>query len=37
MGEERDPPPLFFRKNVILKELHVNDVQECESKGVMRV
>ena len=38
MGEERtDPPPVFFRKDVILKELCVRKVQECDSKEVIGV
>jgi hypothetical protein len=29
-------PPLFLRKNVILKRLDRQVVQECDSKGVRR-
>jgi hypothetical protein len=31
------PPPLFLRKNLILRMLEVHTAQECDSKGVTGV
>ena len=34
-GSGGGPPRVFWRKDVILWELCVGDVQECDSKGVI--